>query len=581
MLSRAPFAGFVICYMAGLLLGAAFSVLTNWPLLWQVVGVILFFWVCLLFIRFQNRITAGIVVNSFLVTAGIFSEVYRNSLLREVLENPVIATHDAYVVIIKSLPEKRARSLRLEAETESFSTQGTWTFLRARAMISIPLDAEFVPRPGDRVLVKGQLEIPGAALNPYEFDYHDYLWNKGFVFADYWYGSSYRLVSSRSFNDNWRYLNLRVSEWADGVFRENMPDDRSYGLVKAMILGRRDDLRSGQVEDYTVSGTVHILSVSGLHVMVLFVVFGKLLGWLKKLKGGKYVYLALLMAILTFYALVTGLPPSVQRATLMSIVFLLAEVFGRKSEPVNTLALSAFLILLFDPGALYDIGFQLSYLAMLGIFLFFKPIQNCFSPRKKAVQYLWDITALSFAAQLATFPLSIFYFHQFPFYFWLINPAVILLTDLLLQGALVLLLASIFSIDWLQSAVSWLVDLCASLTNFFVTIPKNLPFYLVENLWLDIVEILLLYGLLGVVWLGYHYRSVRYFQLGTVITFVFVLYSLSVSVQRFYTPKGYIHSVPRHSVASFKMGDRLYILSDPDFYSDKSAYDFHLKKLCG
>ncbi|MBE9462894.1 ComEC/Rec2 family competence protein [Dyadobacter subterraneus] len=278
-----------------------------------------------------------------------------------------------------------------------------------------------------------------------------------------------------------------------------------------------------------------------------------------------------------FYALVTGMAPSVLRATLMCIVFVLAEVYSKKNNGINTLALSAFIILLIDPQALFDVGFQLSYLAMAGIFLLYEPIAAIWKPTGRMQKYFWQITALSFAAQLATFPLSLYYFHQFPFYFWLVNPFVITFTNLLLPAALILLLTCLVPFAAIHMMVGFIVDFLSCLTNFSVAVPKVLPGYLIENLYLDKAEVLILYAALFIFWFAYESQEFRKLKSGFILIFIFIIYSASMSIQSYISPQGMIHAVPKHAVMSFKDGNRMYISSDKAFETDTNAYKFYIK----
>lgn len=486
-------------------------------------------------------------------------------------------TYSAYEAEIRSLPEKRSKSVRYEAHITRIKTGMNWQSVDLNALISVDQEAELIPEPGQVLIVDGRLERPLAAANPMQFDYSRYLRNKGIVWTDYLHGRSFQPVPAADHSFFLKQWSTRISSWASEQLRQNVNDDAAYGLIKAMLLGRRDDLQSDQVSDYTTSGTVHILSVSGMHVAIIFLVMTCLLGWMKRWQVGKILYLALIVALLGFYALVTGLPPSVQRATLMCIVFVVAEVFGRKQDAMNTLAFSALLILLVDPTALYDVGFQLSYLAMTGIFLVYKPLSSIFTPSNKFLKFVWQISALSFAAQLATFPLSLFYFHQFPSYFWLVNPFVIGFTNLLLPAALVLLVVSPLHVSWLQLIINKVVWFSAYMTNVTVSIPKLLPGYLLENLNLDKVEAALLYALLFMVWYAYHSRTYQYLKFSYLLVIIFATYSVSRSIQIRLSDQMTVHAVSKHRVVSFKQGRSLYIVSDRTFMEDVDAYNFYIK----
>ena len=577
MLSRVPFAGFVICFISGILADEYLVPDSNYNnlafvLFTAIVGASSFY-----FYFKKSDVHFGVSFSVFLVMSGALASSLQNRTLKSDLTALSHTKYSAYEAVVKSLPEKRAKSIRLEASTSRIRFGDKWVDRSVKILLSIPTDAASIPKPGNYIVVNGNLDRPNKALNPEEFDYQRYLWNKGVVWTDYLPEDSYQILVPKKIPFSLGLWSIEISEWADRAFRDNIKNDRSYGLVKAMLLGRRDDLRSDQVDDYTTSGTVHILSVSGMHVAIIFLVISAALGWMKRWKLGKFAYLVSTILLLTFYALVTGLPPSVQRATLMCIVFLVAEAFNRKQSAMNTLAIAALLILVADPHALYDVGFQLSFLAMTGIFLLYQPIELIWKPTNPVMKYIWQVTAMSFAAQLATFPLSLYYFHQFPFYFWLINPFVILFTNFLLPAAMVLLLVSLSNFSWLQDIVNWWVEASAYLTNISVSIPKLWPGYLIENLYLDKIEVTLLYLFLFAVWYSYYKQEYLFLKRSVIIAVLFVCYSLSMSTKSYYSSVAIIHSVPKHSVISFKEGNKLFISSDEAFQSDTNAYKFHIK----
>jgi len=576
MLSRAPFVGIVLCFIAGiLLLDSVIDERLSHFALPGSCGLALI--ACVIFYSKNLRSAFGISFAVFLLLIGVFA---KNRFERNNDDNLATLSsqaYHAYEAEITTLPEKRAKTIRFGATVKHVQVAGKWVAKNIKAMINISQDATAIPRPGDHILVHGTLELPQQATNPAQFDYRGYLRNKGIVWTDYLSKTSFEIVPGKgqlSFLQSWA---IHISEWSDRVFRENLKEDAAYGLVKAMLLGRRDDLQMEQVTDYTISGAVHIVSVSGMHVAIIFLVISHLMGWMKRWRFGKVFYFVTVTALLCFYALVTGLPPSVQRATLMCVVFVAAEIFGRKHQAMNTLALSAFLILLLDPAALYDVGFQLSYLAMAGIFLLYEPINGIFQPENRILKFAWQITALSFAAQLATFPLSLFYFHQFPTYFWLVNPFVIAFTNVLLPGAMLLLIVSLLPVFWLQWLVSKVVWMCAYLTDLSASIPKVLSGNLIENLHLDEVEVLCLYAVLFSIWLAFYFRNIKYLRSGSVLVLFMTCYSLSKSIQTHFSEQIVVHDIPKHSVVSVKQDDLLYIVCDKSFRGDQDAYNFYIK----
>ncbi|GAB3182609.1 hypothetical protein GCM10027291_53810 [Telluribacter humicola] len=484
--------------------------------------------------------------------------------------------YDTYLLTVKSLPEKRPSTLRYRVEVNQLRLAGEWEPVQVEAMVTTPARAAQVLAPGDVVVVRGSLQRPVPPRNPDEFDYCRYLRYRGIAWTDYLTDSTYQVVSH--VEDTWSVLgwSLGISGWADRTLRAYLPEDDSYALVKAMLLGRREDLRSNLVDSFTLSGAVHVLSVSGLHVGIFFAIISWALGWLRRIRYGKYMYFVVLSLLLFFYALVTGLPPSVQRATLMCIVWVAAQTIQRRHESINTLAISAFAILLVDPDALFTVGFQLSYLAVLGIILFYKPLDNLVETPNRVLRWLWQITAVSVSAQLLTFPLSIYYFHQFPFYFWLVNPFVIGLTSLLLPASLILLFVSLFPIPLLANWVAWVTNLIAYLTNQVVAIPRWLPNHLIEGLVLDAVEVAGLFLVLLLVWQILRTREVAVLKQLALLVVLVMIYSISSTLKTYQEEKMVIHSIPRHTVITVKKDNSMYLLANPEFWADTAAYEYRL-----
>ncbi|MDR6805802.1 competence protein ComEC [Dyadobacter sp. BE34] len=576
MLSRAPFVSVVIFLATGILAGDALRTTGISPVVFVSTALVLVTIGCILLYRFgrSTGFAVGLAAWMLLLGAGlkIRAEAERDAQIASVdaLE------YNTYTAEVTTIPEKRSNSIRFEVHTKQFGLGNHWINYPAKALIYLPDSLSDIPQPGDLLLVRGRLERPASPVNPGQFDYAQYLRNRGILFTAFVNDRSYKRISASSRNSP-AYWPEAVSAWADDQFRAYVVDESAYGLVKAMLLGRRDDLGAEQVGDYVISGAVHILSVSGMHVAIIFLAIGMALGWVKRWRFGKWLYLFLMAALLGFYALVTGLPPSVQRAALMCLVLVIAEVSERTHNPMNTLAFSALIILLLDPCALYDVGFQLSYLAMAGIFLFFEPIYGILKPANRVLKFIWQVTALAFAAQIATFPLGIFYFHQFPTYFWLVNPLVVVFTNILLPAALVLLLISLTGISWLGWLVGHVVTFSAQLTDWSASIPRVLPGHLLENLHLNKLEVVLLYSILFAIWYAWHGRSLRWLKVSVVGVTIFATFSIAGSLSVYWNTGPVVFQVPKHRVLSFKSGNRLYLLSDKAFTADTRAFDFNVK----
>lgn len=576
MLSRAPFVSVVIFLATGILAGDALRTAGNMPVVFVLTTLLLATLGCFLLYRYgrQTGFAIGLAVWMFLLGTGIKFQV--ENAKDDQFASLRALKYTAYTAEVKTSPEKRSNSIRFEVVTQQFHSGGQWVGYPVKALIYLPDSLAVIPKPGDRLVIQGRLAPPASPQNPGQFDYAQYLRNKGILFTAFVNAHSYQLIPLKS-NVNPAYWPETVSQWADDRFHGHIDDPAAYGLVKAMLLGRRDDLGVEQVGDYVISGAVHILSVSGMHVAIIFLAISAAFGWVKRWRFGKWLYLLLMAALLGFYALVTGLPPSVQRAALMCMVLVAAEVAERKHYPMNTLAFSALIILLLDPCALYDVGFQLSYLAMAGIFLLYEPIYSILKTENRFLRFIWQVTALAFAAQIATFPLSLFYFHQFPTYFWLVNPLVVVFTNILLPAALVLMLVSLSGTSWLAWLVGQVVTFSARLTDWAASIPRSLPGHLLEDLHLNIGEVILLYCVMFLVWYALYARSLGYLKLAFAEVILFATVSITNSLNVYLNTETLSFQIPKHQVVGFKRGNVLYLVSDNAFSDDSRAFDFNVK----
>lgn len=576
MLPRAPFVSVVLFLATGILAGDAMRTTAGVPVAFVLTAMAPITLGCILLYVFQHRTGFTIALTAWMLLLGVGVKMRVEDEKDRQLAALNALEYTSFTARVTTIPEKRSNAIRFEILTEQFRRGNQWVSYPVRALIYLPDSLSVIPKPGDGLVVNSRLEQPLPPQNRGQFDYARYLRNKGILFTAFVNGSSFRLISAAE-GRNPAYWPETVSQWAENRFRENISDPGAYGLVKAMLLGRRDDLLAQQAGDYIIAGAVHILSVSGMHVAILFLAISTAFGWVKRWRFGKWAYLFLTAALLGFYALVTGLPPSVQRAVLMCMVLVTAEVGGRKHYPMNTLAFSAVIILLLDPCALYDVGFQLSYLAMTGIFLLYQPIFDVVSPANRLIRFVWQVSSLALAAQIATFPLSLFYFHQFPTYFWLVNPLVVAFTNVLLPAALVLLLASLSGISWLAWVVAQVVTFSARLTDWSASIPRSLPGHLLENLHLNVLEVILLYCMIFLVWYTLHLRSVYCLKLTVVAAVLFATFSITGSLITYWNAGPVHFRVPKHQVVGFKAGEVLYLVSNKAFAEDSRAFDFNVK----
>ena len=311
--------------------------------------------------------------------------------------------------------------------------------------------------------------------NPDQFDYGKYLTNKS-ILAQVYVAPNELKVGTIIEKDIWYYSYLLRNKIKNRLEKNHFGKEE-LAVAMALLLGQQQEISSEIIQDYQLSGAVHILSVSGLHVGLLMLFINFLLKPLRKNRLNSYLKLTLIITILWFFAFIAGLSPSVVRSVTMFTFVAIGMHLNRKTNIFHTLLVSILLILLFQPAFIVDVGFQLSYLALFFILWLQPLLASLWKPKTKVGTYIWEILTVSFAAQIGAFPLSIYYFHQFPGLFFVTNLLVIPLVSIIMAwGILVLVLASFGTIpqfftkvlEYLIYFMNQIIKWVASLEQFII-----------------------------------------------------------------------------------------------------------------
>ena len=374
----------------------------------------------------------------------------------------------------------------------------------------------------DKLLFNGTVSPLKNKGNPGEFDARYYYQYKGIIgtiaLSNHECVKIGETQSINGFFTRWRNaLSKSMEQHLDGVF---------LGVAKALLLGDKADLDQETMRIFSNTGSMHVLAVSGLHVGLLLMMFQKVLllfaRWISKRQA---LFLSLLLVWI--YGFLSGASPSVMRAVVMFTILAYGQLFFRKTAAINSLCLSAILLFVWDPWVIFDIGFQLSYGAMFGIFLLYQPLVDLLHVEQKLVRMIWEGTMVGIAATIFTTPLTLYWFYQFPNYFALANLGVMLF------GFLVLLLGMIYLITVYIPVISVFVAVVFSFTIiglvWWVGIIDQLPGAVSGGFHFE-TSVLLIAYLLIIGWLIaiYRYKRLRYLLIP-----VSILSVVLVSVQRY------------------------------------------------
>ncbi|MCL2042186.1 MAG: ComEC family competence protein [Bacteroidales bacterium] len=396
----------------------------------------------------------------------------------------------AYSGYIEEEAAEKARSWKSVIQLQHVYSDDRWIPAHGKLLCYFSKDStQTLPRSGEVILFYTPPDSIPPPLNPYAFDYRSYLQQRGighrvYLTPDRWTtveGSAPFSLSRIALNVRGKLLNIL----------ENSPLTASeYGVVSAILLGYDDKLDPEQRMLYANAGAAHILCVSGMHVGVIFMIFSVLLSFLDKTKKGKLVRCVLLLLLTWSYALITGLAPAVSRAAIMLSFVIVAQASGRRNNTWNAIVGSALFLLIMKPLLLLDVGFQLSYSAVIAIVALQRPLYNLVQVPTWLGNQVWSLITVSIAAQLGTAPFAIYYFHQFPTWFLLTNLIVIPFSTLVIYTGMAVLCFS--SVAFLKTAFGWLLLWEVRALNMSIQWINDLPGSVISAINMTLFEAFLL-----------------------------------------------------------------------------------------
>jgi competence protein ComEC len=459
------------------------------------------------------------------------AELSRNSLLLCRIELSPVARTNSFTAHTKVV--SRLDSL------------GKWQKVDRKAILYFKTDSLSTNlHYGDMILVSGALRPVPATSNPDAFNYRQYLQNQGIYFQLFVEPEQWKYVGIGEHNPIKAGAELCRNEFLD-VFRLFGIEGQEFALAAALLLGSRDFLEKETEKEFSNAGAVHVLSVSGLHVGIMYVVIDKLLFFLKRGRISRKLHHVLIILCIWAYAFISGLPSSVIRAAMMFSLVAAGNMMKRNPENYNILAVAAFLQLLIDPFEITRVGFQLSYLAVLGIFAFYKPLNELISPKNGLAAWTWSIIAVSIAAQLVTFPLGSYYFHMFPVYFLLTNMIVVPLAAVITYFAVFLLIAGAagLSFHWLAWPLNWSLRFMIDAVEWI----QNIPGAVIDQIVFSQFQVMLIYVFIASLfaWLILSYRKIAF-----ILPLCILVFSLSLLGQQFdrlTTSEIVVYSIPGHT----------------------------------
>jgi len=496
--------------------------------------------------------------------------VSRNNLIKQPSFYGNLARTDTVVTFIASVndvPVEKERSVKCELRLMEVKSgkgfkkaNGTLLtyFRKSKAVSGI--------KPGQVLMVKADLIEPESPKNPFVFDYRNYLFNKQIYHTAFVDSVSFATLPLKSsLNSIWLF-GLRCKEFLLMRLENSGLSKNAYSICAALLSGYDDEIDRSVMEAFSHSGTLHVLSVSGLHTGLIYLALNFLFNYIDRKKKYKLARFIFITVFLWFFALITGFCAPVLRAVIMFNLLGFGKIYFRAkySHQLNILLVSAFILLLYNPFYVTDVGFLLSYFALFGLLYFQPKLSACWQPDSKILGYGWQSLTASVAATLSTLPITLFYFKQFPLWFFVCNIVVVPATFLLL----ILAVLVVFKVNLVTIVVNYLVAVLIWFINLF----NSGSYGFIDNIHFTHMDVILLSVFLVVISIAVQFRSYRYLRLSLLILIGWQLFSLIDSYASKNGSLLSIYNVKNNSVVSVKNARSVYLTKVP-----ASIYNFSIK----
>ncbi|GAA4168861.1 ComEC/Rec2 family competence protein [Sphingobacterium ginsenosidimutans] len=419
---------------------------------------------------------------------------------------------DNYVVEITEEPKAKSGVIRFSAEVIGGYSPGRFIATTGKIMISLKSTAKSQFQFADRIWLEGKMVSVPPPLNPLEFDYKEHLERADIYHQIFLRTDSYTIIEKGTYQSaDVTGMALETRRYFLKKMRNYFEKEEHFSIVAALIYGFRNNLDEDTIRAFTNTGTVHILSVSGMHVAVLFSFLSLVFRYIPWPLMLKWLPVAITFSVIWIYAFITGLDPPITRAAIMISFVLSAQYFKRNSSTLNALVAAATVILLCAPKAIMNVGFQLSFLAVLGMILFLPIFEKMIVAKNSVLRFFRDTVGISVAAQILTTPLTLYYFGQFPTYFLLANLLVDFPSTLAMYLGFVM---TINPIDWLNEILGILLE---NLIRFMLYCLDSIDHLAFSTIKINIIDnglLFLSYAAIFSFLYAYQWKDKKYHYLG-------------------------------------------------------------------
>ena len=525
--------------------------------------------------RYTYQWGQGVLLHGILFCLGAYL-CYSNDIRNDKQWYGKYST-DSSTIVIKILepPVEKAKTFRTIGSVEAVLVNGHAISTRGKVLLYFAkVDSNKLPQYGQVIIVNDGLQSIKAANNPGGFNYSKYMLFQQTTHQVFVKANQYALVSGSHKNIIMQFVYSIKASIINTLQKYIVGSKKVIGIAEALLIGYKEDLDKDVVQAYSNTGVVHIIAISGMHLGLIYAGLVWLFVRLPFTKQSTLARVIFILSLLWLFTLVTGASASVLRSAVMFTCIIIGKEFFKQASIYNSLATSSFLLLCYNPFLVWDVGFQLSYSAIIGIVWLQKPIENLFYFKNIIGQHIWQMSSITLAATLLTLPICIYYFHQIPTTFLITNLLCVPLSSLILFAEIGLLCTAMVPI--LAIALGRFVYVLTWCMNTVIDYCSKLPYSLISNIYATPGTTWALYAVLCFLFSALLRKNKGLLKIAAAFFILYIGLFLNGKINCLRQQNMIVYQVSKHTAIDFISKGSYFFYGDDALKTDVALQNYNL-----
>lgn len=483
-------------------------------------------------------------------------EYYKENINQHHYSNYLSQYSQKTIGVIKDISYTKSKLAKLTLSINAIELNNNWKYCNGKTIVYVKNNSDKNLSIGNEILIQSKYNPIVNNGNPNEFDYKKFMERKNIFHTVFVNGEKTHYIKQSNDLSIVDY-GSKLKNHIVTTLRESNLSQNAFSICSALIVGYDDEIDSEVINSFSHSGTLHMLSVSGLHTGVIYSILVFLFSFIDKNNRFNFIKTLVIVLCLFLFVLITGISPSVLRASLMFSLIIIGKTFYRESNSYNTLFLSAFILLFVNPYLIYDIGFLLSYTAVFGIIFLYPKLNDLLVLDNKILKWLWNGASVSIAATVFTLPITLYYFHQFPVWFIFSNLIIIPIGLLIMFGGIILILLS--KITFANTLLVFLINYATEIMLWLTKLTNNNSIGYIDNIAFGKIDVLFLIFIFVCLIFSFYYKTYRYVMTTLVASVMWCVLSIFNFLEQQHTHSSTFLNINKKRVYVIQKGNNVLI----------------------